>query len=120
MKKLLVLLTLTIINMQTAQSMPSEDYFDYGIIYTNNSYPTDIAKNINNNSLQVEKLKQGEAVTHNILGLVEIGDRSIDRAAKNGGIKNIHYIDTQISKVYIPIIFIPIYVKQIKTIVYGE
>lgn len=120
MKKLLLLLTLTIMGIQTAQSMPSEDYFDYGIIYTNNSFPTDVSKNIENNSPQLEKLKQGEAVSNKILGLVEIGDRSIDTAAKNGGIKNIHYIDTKICKVYIPLIFIPIYVKQIKTIVYGE
>ncbi len=120
MKKLLLLLTLTIMSFTTAHSMQTEDYFDYGLIYTNNSYPTDVAKNINNNSPQLDKLKLGEAVTNNILGLVEIGDRSINTAAKNGGIKNIYYIDTKISKVYIPIVFIPIYVKQIKTIVYGE
>lgn len=120
MKKLLLLLTLTIMSITTAHAMQTENYFDYGLFYTNNSFPTDISKNTNDNSPQLDKLKQGEAVSNKLLGLVEIGDRSINTAAKNGGIKKIHYIDTKICKVYIPIIFIPIYAKQTKTIVYGE
>ena len=36
------------------------------------------------------------------------------------GIKKIHYVDTQVSKVYIPLLFLPIYAKETKTIVYGE
>ena len=56
----------------------------------------------------------------NILKLIEIGDSSITAAARNGRIKKIHYVDTQVNKVYVPLLFLPIYAKETKTVVYGE
>ena len=119
MKKLLLFLTL-ISTIQSTQAVSVSKYFDKGGIYSGSSFPVDAAKNVDNNRFMTENLKSGEAVTNNILGIIETGDRGIQTALKNGGITRIHYIDTKVNKVYIPLGFIPIYVKQMKTIVYGE
>ena len=44
----------------------------------------------------------------------------IEKAAKQANITQIHYVDTTVSKVYIPLLFIPIYAKTTRTTVYGE
>ena len=77
-------------------------------------------QNTENKEIDLTKLKKGESTSHNILMLVETGDAGVDEAAKKAGITKIHYVDTKIQKVYIPLGFIPIYVKERKTIVYGE
>lgn len=120
MKKLILLLTLAIISVQSVHAVGVSKYFDQGAIYSGSSFPVDVAKNADNCMQAIENLKSGEAATNNILGIVETGDRSIQAAARNGGITRIHYVDSKVSKVYIPLGFIPIYVKQTKTIVYGE
>ena len=120
MKKLILLLTLAIISIQSAHAVDVSGYFDKGAIYSGSSFPVDVAKNVDGSMPANVNLKCGEATTNNILGLVETGDRGTLAAARNGGITTIHYVDTKISKVYIPLGFIPIYVKQTKTIVYGE
>lgn len=120
MKKFLLLFTVIVVGIQFAFAVDVSNYFDYGGIYTGSSFPVDVTKNVNGEKLNFEDLKCGEATTNNILGLVETGDRGVQAAARNGGITKIHYIDTKINKVYIPLGFIPIYVKQTKTLVYGE
>lgn len=121
MKKFLLPLVITILGFQPAQATNVSHYFNQGSIYTGSSFPVDVAKNTTNEKLlNLNGLKCGEATTNNILGLVETGNRGIQVAAKNGGITKIHYVDTKVNKVYIPLVFIPIYVKQTKTIVYGE
>ena len=120
MKKFLLLLALAIIGVQSAYATSASYYFDQAVIYSGSSFPVDVAKDVDGDMPKIEDLKCGEASTNNILGLVEIGDRSIQAAAKHGGITRIHYVDTKINKVYIPLLFIPIYVKQTKTLVYGE
>jgi hypothetical protein len=97
-------------------------YFDAGGLYAGTKFPQSVATDINSseNPVDIYKLKRGESASRNILRLIEIGDASINTAARNGRIKKIHYVDTQISKVYIPILFLPIYAKETKTIVYGE
>ena len=119
MKKYLLMLVLLIMNLQSVQAKNVSDHFDKGLIYTGSSFPVDVSKNTNENIPNLENLKYGEATKNNILGLVEIGDGGMQAAIKNGGITQIHYVDTKVSKVYIPLGFIPIYVKQTKTIVYG-
>lgn len=107
-------------NISHAKSDTSS-YFDKGLIYSGSSYPESVSKSINvlpPNHLS--ELKTGEATATNILGLVETGDASIEAAAKNGGITKIQYVDTKIGKVYVPLLFIPVYVKETKTIVYGN
>lgn len=120
MKKLLLLLAFAVICIQPAHAVNLSKYFDQGSIYSGSSFPVDVAKDPENNMPPIEGLKYGEASTNNILGIVETGDRGIQSAARNGGIKRIHYVDTKVSKVYIPIGFIPVYVKKTTTMVYGE
>jgi hypothetical protein len=95
---------------------------DAGGLYAGTKFPQSVATDINSseNPVDIYKLKRGESASRNILRLIEIGDASINTAARNGRIKKVHYVDTQVSKVYIPILFLPIYAKEIKTIVYGE
>jgi hypothetical protein len=40
-----------------------------------------------------QSAKKGEAYCKNILGLVALGDASLDTAMKNGGITKIHHVD---------------------------
>ena len=117
---ILLLVMISIICINRGYAIDVSRYFAWGLIYTGSSFPVDTAKDSNNELSDIKYLKRGEATTYNILGLVETGDRGIQKAAKNGEITKIHYIDTSIDKVYIPFGFIPIYVKQLKTIVYGE
>lgn len=97
-------------------------YFDAGGLYAGTTFPQSVGKDINSLAKPVDiyKLKRGESASRNILKLIEVGDASISEAARNGRIKKIHYVDTQVSKVYIPLLFLPIYAKETKTIVYGE
>ena len=94
-------------------------YYDKGEIYSGSTFPQSATKAIHN-SESYTHLKRGTSEMQNVLGLVEIGDASIETAAKNGNIKKIHHVDTEVSKVYIPLLFLPIYAKETKTIVYGE
>ena len=119
-------------------------------IYSDINFPLDVAKagssrNYNQNELlsvshktinklQVTKteneqyiigsaektLKSGTSSRTNILGLVEIGNAGIYKAIKNGNIKKIHFVEYNIEKVYIPLVFIPIYFNTYVTTVYGE
>lgn len=97
-------------------------YYDAGGLYASTTFPQTVEKDINSSAKPVEvyKLKKGESTSRNILKLIEIGDASISEAARNGRITKIHYVDSQVSKVYIPLGFIPIYAKELKTVVYGE
>ena len=100
----------------------ASQYFDSGEIYSGSKFPQSIANNVENveNNVDLSKLKQGKASSRNFLGLVEVGDSSIDKAAKEANITKIHYVDTSLNKVYIPYFIIPIYARQKTTIVYGE
>ncbi len=96
-------------------------YVDDGGIFTNTSTPVDAAKAENGEiDIDLKDLKTGESVARNILYIVETGDASIDAAARNGGITKIKYVDAKTCKVFIPLGFIPILVRETKTIVYGE
>ena len=57
-------------------------------------------------------LKRGEAVAQGIV-MVAIGDASIETAAKNGGIRKIHHVDTKTTNI------LGVY-SEYTTIVYGE
>ena len=96
-------------------------YVDQGGIFTNTSTPVDAAKAENGETdIDLKDLKSGESVARNILYIVETGDASIDAAARKGGITKIKYIDSKMCKVFIPLGFIPILVRETKTVVYGE
>ena len=57
--------------------------------------------------------KAGTASSFSILGLIGIGDASIDRAAKDGGITQIHHVDYQLSS------FLVFFTKY-RVLVYGD
>ena len=126
MKKNLTLLfficSLIFINSPRAEAyMTHWEYYDCGGIYTNTKIPIDVAKAENGETdVDLKNLKSGESVSRNILHLVEVGDASIEEAARKGGIKKIKYVDSKCVKVFIPLGFIPILVRETKTIVYGE
>ena len=103
MKKILKILGLAFILTSTKASA-------MGLFYTDATYPI-TATGIN--SQDFTTMKKGTASTNNILFLVEIGDASIDTAAKNGNIKQISHIDIQEKSVFISW-------RGVKVIVYGE
>jgi len=81
-----------------------------GLFYTDATYPV-TATGVKVQDLST--LKKGTASTNNILYIVEVGDASIDTAAKNGGIKKISHIDIQEKSVFI-------FWRGVKVTVYGE
>ena len=96
-------------------------FYDKALLFSGTTFPQSTANDINNENTQKQQtLKTGMSATTNFLGLIEVGNASIDSAAKRANITKIHYVDTNVSKVYIPLLFIPIYAKTIRTTVYGE
>lgn len=81
-----------------------------GLFYTDATYPV-TATGVKTENLSA--MKKGTASTTNILFLVEVGDASIDTAAKNGGISKISHIDIQEKSVFI-------FWRGVKVTVYGE
>lgn len=81
-----------------------------GLFYTDATYPV-TATGVKTEDLAA--MKKGTASTTNILFLVEVGDASIDTAAKNGGISKISHIDIQEKSVFI-------FWRGVKVTVYGE
>jgi len=57
--------------------------------------------------------KVGESSASGILGIVGVGDASLEAAMKNGGITKIHHVDHKVMSI------LCLYVKY-TTIVYGE
>ncbi len=122
-KFLLIISSILLLPLQAnAIGVNTDKFFDYGGIYSGSKYPQSIANNVENveNNIDLSKLKQGKASSRNFFGLVEVGNASIDKAAKEANITKIYYVDTSLNKVYIPYFIIPISARQKTTIVYGE
>ena len=115
-------LAIIFLNSSTVEAyMGKFKYVDQGGIFTNTSTPVDAAKAENGEAnIDLKDLKYGESVARNILYIVETGDASINEAARKGGITRIKYVDSKTCKVFVPLGFIPILVRETKTIVYGE
>ena len=93
-------------------------YYDGGFIYTNATLPLSAKKRneenfVNVSNTNLSSLKQGKSSKTNILGLVEVGDAGVDKAAKNANIKEISYIDVREQTIFI-------FFKKITTTVYGK
>ena len=120
MARILFLISLMILLPVQANAIGvnSDFYFAQGGIYSGSKYPQSVANNQEfvNPELDLSHLKQGESTTRNILGLVEFGDSSVEKAARKGGITKIHYVDTKVNKLSVPYF----YYKKKTTIVYGE
>ena len=107
-------------NAFAANSFNTYKYFDCGYLYTNMYFPVDAAENQDFKNLDSQKLKVGKSNSCNIFMLVDVGDSSIDTAVKKAGITKIRYVDAHFHKVFVPVWFLPIYVRHYKTVVYGE
>jgi len=105
MKKIIlstILGGLLLMHVQAANAM--------GLFYTNAQYPV-TATGVK--STDLSNLKKGESDALNVLWLVEIGDAGVYEAAKEAGIKQIHFIDVREKTVFF-------FFRRIKTYVYGE
>lgn len=80
------------------------------LFYTNSSYPVTAT---GSSVKDLNTLKKGSASSNNILFFVEIGDAGIDKAAKNGGINKISYIDVNEKTIFI-------FWRKVTVTVYGE
>lgn len=123
MKKIVLTLFAVLLsaNITHARGLDPSSNFDHGLLYSGSKFPQSVGKSINTPPPKnLSELRCGISTASNTLGLVETGDASNEAAAKNGGITNIQYVDTKIGKVYIPLLFIPVYVKETKTLVYGD
>ena len=90
MKKILIILMLMLFTNLNAQAI--------GLFYTNATYPiTATGAKIKD----LSTLKKGSASANSILFCVEIGDASIDKAAKNAGITKITHIDVHQKSIFI-------------------
>jgi hypothetical protein len=97
---------------------------DYPVLFQNITVPVDagkipISREAKDNMVSIYNMKKGEAVSSNILFLVHTGDSSIRNAAEKAGIRKIHFVEVKKMSVFVPLLFIPIYVSKFKTIVYG-
>lgn len=105
-------------------------YFDGGGIYTDTTLPfsvptkiEDLQKNIaptTNKPNNLEQLKKGTSTKTNVFGLVEWGNAGIMKAAKDGRISKISYVQTTTEKLFVPLLIIPVYMDRYTTTVYGE
>lgn len=107
-------------------------YIDGAGIYSDVVLPLDASKAVNlentdNDFVPVSNIdksktefKKGTSSRTNVLGLVEWGDAGIYKAAKDGKIKKIYYVEVNREKLYVPMGFIPVYFNRFITTVYGE
>ena len=106
MKKFLLLSLMTLALSFTIQGTVNA----MGLFYTDATYPVAAT---GTNVPDLSALKKGSASTTNVLFVVEVGDASIDEAAKKAGIKKISYIDMNEKTIFI-------FWRQLTVNVYGE
>ncbi len=78
-----------------------------GAFYTNVKHGTNVGDG------QLDALRSGEACATAILGLVALGDASIEAARKNGGITKIAFVDHRSKNIWF-------FYAEFCTIVWGE
>ena len=118
--KVITLLLILIFFPISTLALNNSYYYDKGFVVSESTFPVDVA-NKNTKQADFRLLKKGISTTRNYFGIVEVGDASITEAIKNGNIKSVYYIDNSVEKVNIPFLFfLPIYIKEKRTIVYGE
>lgn len=81
-----------------------------GLFYTNATYPLAAT---GAEVQDLDSLKKGSASSNNFLFCVEVGDASIDKAAKKGNINKITYIDIHEKSIFI-------FWRKVTINVYGE
>ena len=118
MKRIILIICVLLFNFAPAHATSGYRFYEAGSLYTNAHYPQSAAKDINTVDWEeLAKLKKGTASAKNIMRIAEFGDASIHKAAKDGNITKIHYVDTKVDKVWIPSFF---FIREVRTVVYGE
>ncbi len=87
MKKLLGLMVLAGLLTGCATQIP------IGAILIDNTLPKEVGDN------SVRSTKVGTATSQSYLGLIAVGDSSIQTAAKNGGITKISHVDWKVKNI---------------------
>ncbi|MDH3346102.1 MAG: TRL-like family protein [Kiritimatiellaceae bacterium] len=87
MKKILILIAVAALFTGCATQQP------LGIIVTDNT----LAMQVGDNSVKSKKV--GTAMSQSYLGMVAIGDCSIETACKNGGITKISHVDWKVKNI---------------------
>ena len=98
----LILTVLAFVSKNNANAM--------GLFYTDATYPVTAT---GTSTPDLLSLKKGSSTAINVLFCVEVGDASIDEAAKKAGIRKISYIDMNEKSVFI-------FWRQLTINVYGE
>ncbi len=93
-----------LVSMFVGCALPSR-IGQWGFIYTDVTQPVSATAQIG--------VKRGEACSSAILGIIAIGDASIEAARKNGGFKSISSVDEQVFSI------LGLY-RSTCTIVYGK
>ena len=88
-KTLLICVGICIAALFTGCATP----YPQGMLYTNLKLPVDATSNM----AKAPKVGTAECVSY--LGMIAIGDVSIDTAMKNGGIKKIYYVDWEVENI---------------------
>jgi hypothetical protein len=101
MKKLLGLFILTILLTGCATQMP------IGFVLIDNTLPMQVG------DTSAKCTKIGMATSKSYLGMIAVGDCSIETAAKNGGITKIHHADWKVKNTLG-------FLGEYTTTVYGE
>jgi hypothetical protein len=91
MKKLALVLLVSLL----ASCAKTQSGVSAGAIFT--SWQDTISASVNNS---VPVTKRGEACAMNVLGIVAVGDSSIEAAKKSGGIKDVAFADTNYTNVF--------------------
>ncbi|MBI9020163.1 MAG: TRL-like family protein [Verrucomicrobia bacterium] len=101
MKKALLLLALTVLITGCATQIP------VGFVLIDNTLPMQVGDN------SVKSTKVGTAMSQSYLGMIAIGDSSIQTAAQNGGITKISHVDWKVKNILG-------FIGEYTTTVYGE
>ena len=107
MKKKSILVMIAIVFSATFLLAGCATLYPVGSAYTNIKLPVASTSNMSSSP------KVGTSECKSFLGLVAIGDASIEKAMENGGIKKIHYVDWEAKNI------LGIY-GTYKVIVYGD
>jgi hypothetical protein len=107
MKKII---TISLLFLAGICSFPNQSQA-FGLLYSNAVYP--IAATGNVTPADLLNLKKGTASVKNIFYLFEVGDAGINKAALDGKINRIDFIDMREKTIFV-------FYKKLTTTVYGE
>ena len=91
-----------------------------GGIYSKSAFPVSVSTDINNETQDLTNLQSGKSTSHNYFKIVEVGDAGINKAIRQGNLKRVSIVMTRVHKINIPISILPLYYKDVKTVVYGN